>query len=333
MKGGNRMASKKPWTASDALAEREALSLRSSASALSSVSENGRPERTTERTIAVVPGGEAQRAVLTVLSGMNAGQVFSLNEAEVVIGRGEDAKVWLEDAGVSRAHARILREGNDYFVEDLGSTNKTFLRGNAVEREILASGDRIQIGPHMIVAFAIIDNVEEALRHRLYEASTRDGLTRVYNKQFMIDRLRAEIAYAKRHSAKLSILMLDLDGFKNLNDTYGHVVGDGVLSNVAQQMLRLLRVEDMLARYGGEEFLILARGTGRTAANKLAERVRASIERLPLEKDGLSVTVSIGVATLSELTTDQTEIDLVDLADKRLYLAKDGGRNRVVSAS
>jgi two-component system, cell cycle response regulator len=288
------------------------------------------PDPITERRIAVVQGGEMQRAVLTVLTGMNAGQVFSLNEPRVVIGRGEDAKVWLEDAGVSRAHAQIVQLEGRYYVEDLGSTNKTFLRGAPLKREELHSGDRIQIGPHMVVAFAIIDNVEEELRHRLYEASTRDGLTRVYNRQFLTERLRAEIAYARRHGAKLSVLMLDLDGFKNLNDTYGHLVGDGVLRSVAQQLSKLLRVEDVLARYGGEEFVVLARGTGKSSALKLAERIRSAIEKLPLEKDGVSVTVSLGVATLSEVGSGDGETELIGLADKRLYVAKDGGRNRVV---
>jgi two-component system, cell cycle response regulator len=289
------------------------------------------PQPTTERRIAVVQGGEAQRAVLTVLTGMNAGQVFSLNEPEVVIGRGESAKVWLEDGGVSRAHARIVREGGRYYVEDLGSTNKTFLRGNAIAREQLQSGDRIQVGPHMVVAFAIIDNVEEELRHRLYEASTRDGLTRVYNRQFLLERLRAEIAYARRHNTKLSVVMLDLDSFKSLNDTYGHLVGDNVLRTVAQRLTRLLRVEDILARYGGEEFVVLARGTSKSAATKLAERIRAAIETQTFEKDGLNVTASLGLSSLSELTGTQTEVDLLELADKRLYVAKDGGRNRVVA--
>lgn len=286
---------------------------------------------TTERRIAVVNRGtESHRAVLTVLTGMNAGQVFSVSGSEVVIGRGEEAKVWLEDPGVSRAHARIFQKEGKYWVQDLGSTNKTFVRGEAIDMVPLASGERIQVGPHMVVAFAIIDNVEEELRHRLYEASTRDGLTRVYNRQFMIDRLRAEIAYARRHSAKLSVLMLDLDSFKSLNDTYGHLVGDNVLQAVATQLSKLLRVEDVLARFGGEEFVILARGTGMTSAVKLAERVRQSVERLPLEKEGLSITVSIGVSTLSELADDQGETELLDLADRRLYAAKDGGRNRIV---
>jgi two-component system, cell cycle response regulator len=288
-------------------------------------------ELTTERRIAVIHGGAAdeQRAVLTVLTGMNAGQVFSVSGDPVVIGRGEDAKIWLEDPGVSRTHARIFQEDGDYWVEDLGSTNKTFVKGSAIDRAMLSSGDRIQIGPHMVVAFAIIDNVEEELRHRLYEASTRDGLTRVHNKQFMIERLRAELAYARRHSAKLSVLMLDLDNFKSLNDTYGHLVGDGVLRAVAQQVGRLLRVEDLLARFGGEEFVILARGAGKTAAAKLAERVRVSVERLPFDKDGLNVTVSIGIASLTELEPHEAEDALIDLADRRLYTAKDGGRNRV----
>ena len=127
---------------------------------------------------------------------------------------------------------------------------------------------------------------------------------------------------------------MDIDHFKNLNDTYGHLAGDAVLRAVSAQVQKLIRVEDLLARYGGEEFVILARSTGRTDATRLAERIRRTIEELKVE-DGahtVGVTVSIGLTPLSDVGDAGGPNDLLALADERLYRAKNGGRNRVVAA-
>ncbi len=290
-------------------------------------------ERTTERQLAVPASDASQRAVLTVLTGVNAGQVFSVDADEMFIGRGSEVGIWVEDPGVSRKHARIYRKDGLYWIEDLASTNGTFIRREPVTSSMLVSGDRIQLGPNMVLTFALIDDVEENLRHRLYEASTRDSLTRAFNRQFLVERLQSEMAHARRHKTKLAILMLDLDAFKNLNDTHGHLAGDYVLRSVAAQLARLIRAEDVLARYGGEEFVILARSTGKTQASRLAERVRSAVEKLPLElhDETVFVTVSIGVAAISELAPEASEDDLLRLADTRLYAAKHRGRNCVVA--
>src|SRR6185295_5389692 len=139
----------------------------------------------------------------------------------------------------------------------------------------------------------------EELQRRLYESSTRDGLTRVYNRKYFSERLTAEVAYSRRHRVKLSVLLLDLDDFKATNDTYGHLAGDMVLRLVSAQMQRLIRVEDLLARYGGEEFVILARTTGKTEAHRLGDRIREAISELeiPVTADrSIRVTISAGVA-------------------------------------
>jgi diguanylate cyclase (GGDEF)-like protein len=272
------------------------------------------------------------RATLTVLTGINAGQVFALDGTDHVVGRGTEADVWVEDAGVSRRHARIsCRSDGRYFVEDLGSTNGTFIASRRVDVSEIRPGDRIQIGPHVILRFAITDDAEEELQRRLYESSTRDALTRVYNRKYLAERLTAEVAYSRRHRVKLSVLLLDLDDFKSTNDTYGHLAGDMVLRLVSAQMQRLIRVEDLLARYGGEEFVILARSTGKTEATRLAERIRKSISELdiPVGDKSLKVTLSIGVAALPDVAPDGGPNEIIALADARLYKAKAEGKNRV----
>lgn len=292
-------------------------------------------ERTTDPVMAVpgiTPGGK-DRATLTILSGINAGQVYALDGTEHVIGRGTEADVWLEDGGVSRRHARITcRSDGRYFVEDLGSTNGTFVGAQRIHVSEIRPGDRVQIGPHVTLRFQITDDAEEELQRRLYESSTRDALTRVYNRKYFTERLTAEVAYSRRHRVKLAVLILDLDDFKATNDTYGHLAGDMVLRLVSAQMQRLIRVEDLLARYGGEEFVILARTTGKTEAVRLAERIRESISELdiPIAPDrSTRGTVSIGVAALPDVAPEGGPTELLALADARLYRAKAEGKNRV----
>jgi diguanylate cyclase (GGDEF)-like protein len=272
------------------------------------------------------------RATLTVLSGINAGQVYALDGTDHVLGRGTEADVWIEDGGVSRRHARIsCRSDGRYFAEDLGSTNGTFIDGQRIQVSEIRPGARLQVGPHVTLRFQISDDAEEELQRRLYESSTRDALTRLYNRKYFSERLTAEVAYSRRHRVKLAILMIDLDDFKTANDTFGHLAGDMVLRLVSAQMQRLIRVEDLLARYGGEEFVILCRTTGKTEASRLAERIRESIASLDIHVAAdrpIRCTVSIGVAALPDVP-DGGPNEILALADARLYRAKAEGRNRV----
>jgi diguanylate cyclase (GGDEF)-like protein len=291
--------------------------------------------RATEKTLSVPAHVNPDRATLTVLSGLNAGQIFALDAFEHVLGRGTEADLWLEDPAISRNHARVARRPDGRFViEDLGSTNGTFVSGRKVEGRIdLQNGDRIQVGPNQMLRFGITDDAEEELQRRLYESSTRDALTRAFNRKYLNERLLAEIAHARRHKTQLALLMLDLDRFKEVNDVHGHLMGDMVLRVVAAHMQRLIRIEDVLARYGGEEFVILVRSTPHNDASKLAERVRSTIERLQITAPGggktIGVTVSIGIASLAELAPEGGANELVATADARLYRAKVAGRNRL----
>jgi len=161
-----------------------------------------------------------------------------------------------------------------------------------------------------------------------------DGLTGCYNRRFGLARLREEFSRARRMEAPLSIVMFDVDHFKTVNDTWGHLAGDRVLIWVAKQARLVLRQEDALARYGGEEFLAVLPFTGEAEAGEVAERIRKAMEAVPVSygRDLIPVTVSVGVATWPMLPV-QSEVELIDEADCALYLAKRTGRNKVVRAS
>ena len=289
----------------------------------------------TERSVPVPASVHSDRATLTVLTGFNAGQTFALDRSSSVLGRdGGVADVFIEDAAVSRQHARIWRMPDGrYFIEDLQSTNGTFAGARRIDRYELKQSERVQLGPNVLLRFALVDVTEEELQRRLFESSTRDALTRLYNRKYLMDRLVAEFAHARRHKTELAALMFDLDAFKKLNDAHGHLAGDAALCAVAAQVARLIRVEDVLARYGGEEFVILARSTAHADAVRLGERTRRSVEELDIRTAAatLKVTLSIGVASFSELAKDAGLMDLIGLADTRLYRAKNAGRNRVCS--
>jgi two-component system cell cycle response regulator len=293
--------------------------------------------RTTDATISmpipVQPKGGRTRAVLTVISGPSAGRAFSVREGETLIGRGKEAHVRVDDPGASRVHARIALDGDEHYVlEDMRSTNGTFVQGLRVDRSPLQSGDRIHIGPHVSLSFAILDSQAELMAHQLYESAMRDTLTRTHNRRYLVERLASELAYARRHGTRLALIMIDIDHFKAVNDTYGHLAGDEVLREVSALVSRMIRTEDVFARYGGEEFVVLARGIEHENARRFAERIRAAVERLEIagEDNVLRVTISAGVASLDELPEGgRNDEALFRLADERLYRAKGQGRNRV----
>jgi diguanylate cyclase (GGDEF)-like protein len=171
---------------------------------------------------------------------------------------------------------------------------------------------------------------------RLAEGALQDPLTGLYNRRHLEERLASELAAAQRHGRPVSLLMADVDHFKAINDAHGHLAGDEALKMLAFVLRGAVRKEDVLARYGGEEFVIVARETPLEGAESLAERIRRAVERSRCAWQGqdLGVTVSIGVTMsvgAAEFVAGRTERDLIEAADRALYLAKQGGRNRVVA--
>ena len=173
-----------------------------------------------------------------------------------------------------------------------------------------------------------------ALSHQdLQRVAALDPLTSVYNRRFGIERLNDEVARSQRSGDSLGLLMLDLDHFKSVNDTYGHIVGDRVLQSAVAATRQVLRDGDILVRYGGEEFLVILPGAGRRDLADMAERIRRSISEAEIVTGGhrLSITVSIGGAGLPEQAV-RDPAELIGIADQALYTAKAAGRDRSVIA-
>ena len=176
----------------------------------------------------------------------------------------------------------------------------------------------------------VLDNAR--LSERLHEMSTRDGLTRQLNHRAIYDRLTEELERSLRYGYPLSVILVDMDHFKEVNDTYGHLAGDAVLREGAAVLRNTLRGVDLLGRYGGEEFLVVLPQVDLEAARAAAERLRKELEGLavPLPSgSAVKITASFGVASRDELPVSVTSDLLVSLADRRLYEAKAAGRNRV----
>jgi two-component system cell cycle response regulator len=274
-------------------------------------------------------GAAPRHPQLIVLMGETVGKTFPL-ERPSIIGRGEVAQVRLLDDGISRRHAMVVRVGGELCIEDLQSANGTRVNGEPITRHVLRDGDKIQLGERTILKFADADSVEEGFHQAMYDAAVRDALTRVYNRRHFVERLASEVAYSRRHRSPLSLLMLDVDHFKRINDSYGHPAGDYVLSTLGQLLLAVVRIEDLVARYGGEEFAILCRETPPMSALQLAERLRRAVEShaFTYREQKLSVTLSIGIAMSSDSPTAAQQ--LIAKADAALYEAKQTGRNRAV---
>ena len=292
-----------------------------------------------EQTWTAVPrvsGSSEKHAFLLVLSGPQFGEVFSLASGrELVVGRRDDSNVQIRDDGVSRRHASIVVKGSTATLRDLESANGTWVDGKRVPEARLEDGTRFQIGGQTTLKFIWADELEARYQMRLAEGALQDPLTGLYNRRHFEERIASELAAAQRHGRPVSLLMCDVDHFKNINDAHGHLAGDETLKMVAFVLRGAVRKEDVLARYGGEEFVIVARETPLDGAQSLAERIRRAVEksRCAWQGQDLGVTVSIGVTVsvgATEFVTGRTERELIDAADRALYLAKQAGRNRVV---
>src|SRR3954451_19678553 len=266
-------------------------------------------------------------ACLVVIYGLELGRKFNLESPNVIIGRSSKSEIQIDQESVSRNHAKIINTGKSIILRDLGSTNGTYVNDQLIDEYVLRDGDFIKIG-RTIFKFLSGGNIENAYHEEIYRLTTVDGLTQIFNRRYFLEQFEREVSRAKRYRRELSLIMFDIDRFKNINDTYGHLAGDYVPKQVGTVIKGKIRREDILARYGGEEFAIVLPEIDAANALNFAEKVRKIIEKAPFkfEDTKIAVTVSVGVATCAD---NDDAAALIKRTDEKLYEAKAAGRNCV----
>ncbi|MCD6454396.1 MAG: GGDEF domain-containing protein [Candidatus Aminicenantes bacterium] len=271
---------------------------------------------------------------LTVIWGtdLDFGKEIQLHSEPVLIGRSKEANFKLTDRMVSRRHC-VIRPSKEgfYEIEDVGSSNGTYVNEQRINsRKLLVSGDKIRVG-ETIIKFHYKDEYDTQFFNRLYKMAIYDGATGLMTKSYFVDELKLQLEIARRHNGLLAFIMMDIDDFKQVNDKYGHPVGDVVLKEVAKIILTIKRSQDIAARYGGEEFSLLLPGTDIEGAVALTERIRKKVDETYIEAfhNSIQVTISAGISCFP-ITASSLE-ELIEQADQALYEAKNLGKNKVIA--
>ena len=262
-----------------------------------------------------------------------------LEREEVILGRSLGADVRINDYKASRRHAKVAKVFNpdsreyDFVLTDFGSRNGTYLNGQRVSEVILQNGDKIAIGEH-ILRFDLLDEIDREYQRQIHRLISHDDLTGLLSSRSFFSELRREAARAKGEGMPMCVLMMDIDHFKNVNDTYGHLTGSKTIEEVGGCIMNCVRSGDAAARFGGEEFAAFLLDAEMTQALIAAERIREIVEstNFSVIRQGRPstthrITISIGISSFPNDSHDP--IELVEMADSALYRAKREGRNRV----
>ncbi len=279
------------------------------------------------------------RPALVSLNGDLIAVPILLEREEVTLGRALEADVRINDFRVSRQHAQIVTVQNSedhsekYLLRDLHSRNGTILNGQKIVQEFLQNGDKITIG-EQIFRFDLMDEIDREYQSQIRRLISHDDLTGLLSSRSFFSELRRETARASHEKKTFCVLMMDIDHFKTVNDTYGHLTGSKTLEEIGSCITQNLRTGDVAARFGGEEFAAFLLDAELAQGIVAAERFRSEIEKneFTIIKRGKfpeihHVTISIGMASFPHDSTDP--IELIEMADSALYHAKREGRNRV----
>lgn len=271
---------------------------------------------------------------LVVVQGEPKGKIYPLQRNIIRLGREPGNDILLDGSSASRRHAEIhiSLQKDTFTLVDLNSTNGTFIHNTNVTSAPLQPGDLIYIGDY-IFKFTFSDQFQLNYQKQIEDSAQFDNLTGLYTSKSVLTYIHQEVLRAERYIRDFSILILDVDLFKNVNDTYGHLIGSQLLKDLAQMIQTNIRKNvDRPGRYGGDEFLVLLPETPKKSAVNVAERLRKSVETQIFRYDPhqISVTLSIGLASFKEdHQPGASSLELINIADKALYQAKKMGRNRI----
>lgn len=279
------------------------------------------------------------RPALVFLSGDLIAVPIPLDRELVILGREIGADVRVNDQKVSRRHAMIVTTTDaetgetTYTLRDFGSRNGTLLNGEKIREEVLQNGDKITIGEQLL-RFDLLDEIDREYQRHIHRLISHDDLTGLLSSRSFFSELRREAERAKIADQPFCVLMMDIDYFKNVNDTYGHLTGSKTLEEIGDCIIKCLRSGDAAARFGGEEFAAFLLDAEIAQAMVAGERIRKEIEareftviRQGSPAETHRVTISVGISAFPDDSSDP--IELVEMADSALYRAKREGRNRV----
>lgn len=267
--------------------------------------------------------------IMTCMTGTHVGRRIMLADDRITLGRSPDATIMLQDTHVSRLHLAINYEPthNSYGIQDLGSSNGTLLNQARISEAMLKDGDKITIGLTML-RFSWADSLDMQFQSEIDQLINIDELTGLVAKRRFDEELNQFVAVAKKQGRCLAMMMMDMDGIKQINDTHGHAYGAFAISETGRLIKKLIDHKGLASRFGGDEFMAFIPNADIKAARRFGEEIRRSVETHPYVKDGLALktTICIGISVLKAGDTLET---LLKRADKALYRSKREGRNRV----
>jgi two-component system, cell cycle response regulator len=281
--------------------------------------------------ITPIDASSERKACFIMVAGNDLGKIYNLDRDLITIGRGAENDIVVREDSISRNHAQVYRRGRSGFgIRDLGSTNGTFCNGQRIVEKELEHGDKVMLGSATVLKYTMNDLVDSTYHEKLFNSAVRDWLTQCYNKKYFEEHFDREFTTALRDPHDLALIFFDIDHFKDVNDTHGHLIGDYLLTRLCRLIAPELPSGSMFARYGGEEFIVVLPRLETRGAVALAERLRALVAEHPFEFEGvkLQVTISLGVVGLREGKAG-TAKELLRQVDELVYRAKHNGRNRV----
>ena len=276
------------------------------------------------------PAAEARGCLLQIYPVPTNPGLSRLSAPRSVLGQDPASQVPVDDTSVSRIHASIEWTDGAYYVTDLNSTNGTWVNETRVRSQVkLQGGELLRLGNTILKFMLALD--EEAQYHAVvHDLITHDQLTGVFNRAYLLRLLQREVETSIQQGSSMSIILVDIDRFKRVNDRYGHLVGDEVLRTFCDRLRRVLDKKQALCRFGGEELVWVCPETPMDMGARFAEMMRQQVAEEPFvtQAGSLKLTCSMGVTHIDGST--ETSVDeLLTAADRLLYQAKEQGRNCV----